>query len=300
MASMRDIKQRINATEKTSQITKAMHMVSASKLRKAERSIYAFRPLAKRLSKVLSNVLSTDSELTHPMLEAREIHKTAYIIVSSDRGLAGPYNSNTFKAFEKHVKETHESHDEFVIIALGFKAFNFARRNGYELMNDDVIQVRDDIQFVDFQPISDRFIKAYLSGEVDKIDVFYNEYVNTLTQNVKNQTLVPLEFNPMVDTIQDAKNDESTEEGFKLLYFYEPSASNVLYQLMPMYVVNTLYGMILESKASEHASRMTAMQSATDNANDLIDSLQLKYNRARQNAITIELTDIIGGSEAVN
>jgi F-type H+-transporting ATPase subunit gamma len=299
MASMRDIKQRINATEKTSQITKAMHMVSASKLRKAERNIFAFRPLAKRLSKVLSNVLSTDAELTHPMLEAREIHKTAYIIVSSDRGLTGPYNNNTFKAFEKHVKDTHESNDEFVIIALGFKSYTFAKRNQYTLMNDDVIQVRDDIQFVDFQPISDRFIKAYLSGEVDKIDVFYNEYINTMTQNVNHQTLVPLESNPKVDTKQKRKKEDIKEEGFTTMYVYEPSPSNVLYQLMPMYVVNTLYGMILESKASEHASRMTAMKSATDNAKDLIDTLLLKYNRARQNAITIELTDIIGGSEAV-
>jgi len=167
-------------------------------------------------------------------------------------------------------------------------------------MNDDVIQVRDDIQFVDFQPISDRFIKAYLSGEVDKIDVFYNEYINTMTQNVNHQTLVPLESNPKVDTKQKRKKEDIKEEGFTTMYVYEPSPSNVLYQLMPMYVVNTLYGMILESKASEHASRMTAMKSATDNAKDLIDTLQLKYNRARQNAITIELTDIIGGSEAVN
>ncbi len=294
MASMRDIKHRINATQKTSQITKAMHMVSASKLRKAERSIYAFRPLAKKLSGVLSNVLSTDKDLSHPMLEGRPVEKTAYIIVSSDRGLAGPYNNRVFKAFQAHIKKTHETSDEFLVIALGFKAYHFAKRNGYQLLNEEVIQVRDDVQFVDFQPISDQFIKAYLSGEVDKIVVFYNQYINTLNQNVEKQTLVPLEYNPFV------KTDPSKEEGLKTMYVYEPSPSGVLYQLLPMYVVNTLYGMILESKASEHASRMTAMQSATDNANELIDTLQLQYNRARQEAITTELTDIIGGSEAVN
>ncbi|MFW5894601.1 MAG: ATP synthase F1 subunit gamma [Bacillota bacterium] len=294
MASMRDIKQRINATKKTSQITKAMHMVSASKLRKAERGIYAFRPLAKRLSEVLSNVLSSDVDLSHPMLEGRPVNRTAYILVSSDRGLAGPYNNRTFKAFEAHIQKHHDSNDEFQVIALGFKAFHYARRKGYTLMNEEVIQVRDDIQFVDFQPISDRFIKAYLSGEVDKIEVFYNRYINTLNQNVEHQTLVPLEFNPFVET------DASKQDGIKTMYFYEPSPSGVLYQLLPMYVVNTLYGMILEAKASEHASRMTAMQSATDNALDLIDTLQLQYNRARQEAITTELTDIIGGSEAVN
>ncbi len=293
-ASMRDIKKRINATEKTSQITKAMHMVSAAKLKKAERAIKSFRPLTKRLSSVLSRVLSSDQDLSHSMLEAREIHKTVYVIISSDRGLAGPYNNNVFKQFEKYIEKTHDSKDEFEVAALGYKAFSFAKRRGYRLIHDEVIQVRDDIQFIDFQQISDTFIKGYLAGKFDKIIVFYNQFINTLQHEVKHTTLVPLELNPLLDY------DNHQDSKYKPIYYYEPNAQKVLQDLLPMYVVNLFYGMILEAKATEHASRMTAMKSATDNAEDLISDLQLKYNRARQDAITTELTDIIGGAEALD
>jgi len=292
MSSMREIKHRINATQKTSQITKAMHMVSASKLKKAERNIKSFRPLTERLAGIISRVTSSDSDISHSMLEARDIKKTVYIIISSDRGLAGPYNASIFKAFDAYVKKHHESNDEFLVAALGFKAMSFAKRKNYTLINDKNIQVRDDVQFLDFQELSDRFIKSYLSGECDKIVVFYQKFINTITQEVKHQTLVPVEKSELVNT------DEEPAK-YNIMYHYEPSASTVLKQLMPMYVVNMLYGMILEAKASEHASRMTAMKSATDNAKDLIRDLQLHYNRARQDAITIELTDIIGGANAV-
>ena len=293
MSSMREIKHRINATQKTSQITKAMHMVSASKLKKAERNIKSFRPLTERLAGIISRVTGSDSDLSHPMLETRDIQKTVYVIISSDRGLAGPYNASIFKAFEAYVKKHHKSSDEFMVAALGFKAMSFAKRKNYTLLNEKNIQVRDDVQFLDFQDLSDRFIKSYLSGECDKIVVFYQKFINTITQEVKHQTLVPVEKSDFVDT-------ELEPSKYNTMYHYEPSAGTVLKQLMPMYVVNMLYGMILEAKASEHASRMTAMKSATDNAKDLIRDLQLHYNRARQDAITIELTDIIGGANAVN
>ncbi len=293
-SSMRDIKKRINATAKTSQITKAMHMVSAAKLKKAERAIKSFRPLTKRLSNVLSRVLSSDHDLSHPILEAREINKTVYVIISSDRGLAGPYNNSVFKKAEKYINEHHQSNDEFEVAALGFKAFSFAKRRGYRLIHDEVIQVRDDVQFIDFQQISDTFIKGYLSGKFDEIIVFYNHFINTLQHEVKQTTLIPLEHNPLLDY---DSNDGST---YTPIYYYEPNAHKVLQDLLPMYVVNLFYGMILEAKATEHASRMTAMKSATDNAEELISDLQLKYNRARQDAITTELTDIIGGAEALD
>ncbi len=298
MSSMREIKNRISATEKTSQITRAMHMVSAAKLKKAERSIEAFRPLTKRLSRVLARVLSSDKELSHSMLEGRDVEKTVYIIVSSDRGLAGPFNNNVFKAFENYVNKQHDSKDEFVVAALGFKAFSFAKRKNYTLIHDKVIQVRDDVQFLDFREITDTFIKGFLSGSYDKVVAFYTRYVNTLTQQVKQQTLIPLMDNPLL-TLKDDNDNGDKKDKYTTIYHYEPSASSVLQELLPMYIVNLLYGMILEAKASEHASRMTAMKSATDNAKDLISDLQLHYNRARQDAITVELTDIIGGAEAV-
>jgi F-type H+-transporting ATPase subunit gamma len=289
MASMREIRSRINATKKTSQITKAMHMVSASKLKKAERAIKEYRPLMYRLREMIDNLIDS-GEVTHPMLTEREIKKTCYIIVSSDRGLAGPYNSSVFKAFNKHISETHKNNDEFVVAPIGHKAMSYVKRSKYNLLLDEAINVRDDIQFIDFKSVTNSFIDSYLKGEIDKIVVFYNQFVNTITQEVKNEQLLP---------IQKQENDDKGTIG-KLLYNYEPNPTSIINHLLPMYVENTLYGFILDGKASEHAARMTAMKSATDNAEDLIKTLQLHYNRARQAAITIELTDIIGGANAVN
>ena len=290
MASMREIKSRITATKKTSQITKAMYMVSASKLKKAERSIKGFRPLMYRLRGMIDNLLDTDG-ISHPMLVTREIKQTCYILVSSDRGLAGPYNSSVFRAFTAFVNEHHKDND-FVVATIGHKAFSYAKRNNYNLLNEEAINVRDDIQFIDFKEVIESFVDDYLHDKIDKIVVFYNHFVNTITQTVEQYQLLPI--------VNDENQEQEKPGGLKLIYNYEPSPQEIINHLLPMYVENTLYGIILDAKASEHASRMTAMKSATDNAEDLIDSLQLHYNRARQAAITVELTDIIGGANAVN
>jgi len=290
MASMREIKSRITATKKTSQITKAMHMVSASKLKKAEKSIKGFRPLMQRLRGMIDNLLETD-DLSHPMLITKEVKQTCYILVSSDRGLAGPYNSSVFRAFSAFVKEHHKDND-FVVAAIGHKAFSYCKRNEYNMLNTEAINVRDDIQFIDFKEVTESFINDYLHDKIDKIIVFYNHFVNTITQNVEQYQLLPISNDDVIK--------EEEVSGMKLIYNYEPNPQAIIDHLLPMYVENTLYGIILDAKASEHASRMTAMKSATDNAEDLIKTLQLHYNRARQAAITIELTDIIGGANAVN
>lgn len=292
MGTMRDIKQRIHATKKTSQITKAMYMVSASKLKKAERSIVAFRPLTERLDAMLSNIFNEDSDLRHPMLEAREIRHTTCILITSDRGLAGPYNANVFKTFEIFLKKQAFKDGAFSVAAIGSKAFNYVRKRDYPLVKDEVTQLRDDAEFIDFRRLTDEFIEQYLSGQTDQIIVFYNQFVNTLTQIPKHEILVPLVYNPRIDT--------NKEEGTQPIYDFEPTIQSTLQSLIPNYVVNMLYGFILEAKASEHAARMTAMKNATDNAEDLIDTLSLSYNKARQDAITVELTDIIGGANAVN
>jgi F-type H+-transporting ATPase subunit gamma len=292
MANMRDIKQRINATKKTAQITKAMHMVSASKLKKAEKAIKQYRPLTEKLESILTHIFNEDHELSHPMLEERNIKHTTFVLITSDRGLAGPYNANVFKNFEKHITQKGLNPSDFSIAALGFKAMSYAKNNGYNLVNEAVIQIRDDVQFIDFQKISDRFIKDYLSGKTDQIVVVFNKFINTITQDLTVKTLVPLSLNPDVDT--------QKTKGFNPIYDFEPSVKATLDTLLPNYVVNMLYGMILEAKASEHAARMTAMKNATDNANDVIHDLTLSFNKARQDAITIELTDIIGGANAVS
>jgi F-type H+-transporting ATPase subunit gamma len=290
MASMREIKSRITATKKTSQITKAMHMVSASKLKKAEKSIKGYRPLMAQLKNMIDNLLEVD-DVNHPMLVTREIKQTCYILVSSDRGLAGPYNASVFRAFNAYISEHHQDNN-FLVAAIGHKAFSYAKRMNYNLLNKEAINVRDDIQFIDFKEITESFISDYLKDKIDKIVVFYNHFVNTITQNVEYMQLLPI--------VNETTDEEENINGIKLIYNYEPSPQAIIDHLLPMYVENTLYGIILDAKASEHASRMTAMKSATDNAEDLIQSLQLHYNRARQAAITIELTDIIGGANAVN
>lgn len=292
MANMRDIKQRINATKKTAQITKAMHMVSASKLKRAERSIKQYRPLTDKLEMILSSIFNEDRDLTHPMLEERNIKHTTFVLITSDRGLAGPYNANVFKNFEKHIQLKKLKKSDFSVAALGFKAMSYAKNNGYDIINKEVIQITDDVQFIDFQKISDVFIKNYLSGETDQIVVVFNKFINTISQELILKTLVPLSLNPDVDM--------KKEEGLNSIYDFEPSPKVTLDSLLPNYVVNMLYGMILEAKASEHAARMTAMKNATDNANDVIHNLTLSFNKARQDAITIELTDIIGGANAVS
>ncbi|MEC9485090.1 MAG: ATP synthase F1 subunit gamma [Candidatus Izemoplasma sp.] len=296
MASMREIKSRINATKKTSQITKAMHMVSASKLKKAEKLMKDYQPLMYRLQEMIDNVLETSEDVSHPMLIKHDIEVTCYVIVSSDRGLAGPYNSSVFKAFKAHVKEHHQSDNEFIVAPIGHKAMGFAKREGYQLLNDKPINVRDDIQFIDFREITDLFMTAFLSGKVDKVVVYYNHFINTITQQVESFDILPVTQNED-DQDEDKEEPQSTLND---IYAYEPNPQEIINHLVPMYVENTLYGIILDAKASEHASRMTAMKSATDNAEELIQDLQLHYNRARQAAITIELTDIIGGANAVS
>jgi len=288
---MREIKSRITATKKTSQITKAMNMVSASKLKKAEKLMKDYRPLMIRLQEMINNIVNA-SEVSHPMLNVSEVEKTCYVIVSSDKGLAGPYNSSVFKAFEAFIAENHTSNTEFVVAPIGHRAMSFAKRKQYTLLNEDPINVRDDVQFIDFREITELFMKAFLKGTVDEVVVFYNHFINTITQEVESFKILPV--TPQVE------EDKKEKKTLKDIYAYEPDPQRIINHLVPMYVENTLYGIILDAKASEHASRMTAMRNATDNADELIHTLQLHYNRARQSAITIELTDIIGGANAVN
>ncbi|MFA5466590.1 MAG: ATP synthase F1 subunit gamma [Candidatus Izemoplasmatales bacterium] len=287
MAALRDIKNRIEATIKTSQITKAMNMVSASKLRKTERKYRLFQPIKNKVRMMLENVLSSNIDLRHPLLELRDIKKVGYIIVASDRGLAGPYNHNILKHFDQIVKERHQSKDEYIVGTIGYKAFSFCKRKGHPLLNNESINSRDEVHFIDFQAMSRAFVQLYLEEGVDKIIMIYSHYVNTLIQEVKEEILLP------ITDLARTKTEAVSE------YIFEPSAETVMNELFPIYLDNTLYGIILDAKTSEHASRMTAMKNATDNALEVIRKQKLYYNRARQSQITIELTDIIGGANAV-
>ncbi len=281
--SLRDINIKIAATKKTSQITNAMNMVSASKLRKAEKTYLGYKDYMSKIADLVSDVAtSAKGEFSHPMLNERPIKKTGYLIVTSDRGLAGPYNGSIGKAIKKIIEERHSSGD-YIIGAIGKKGFDYCKANNLNMIKQQVV-VRDDVHFYDILPLARRLVNFYATGEIDKLVVIYNNYINTITQEVTEQQLLPI---------------NSVAETTKRAYEYEQGMEATLKALLPMYIENSIYGIILNAKTSEHAARMTAMKSATDNAHDLVSRLQLIYNRARQAAITVELTDIIGGASAV-
>jgi len=287
MAALREIKNRIEATKKTSQITKAMNMVSASKLKRVEKKHVAFTPIKSRVRRLLEDVLSSNPELTHPLLEKRIIKKTGYILVTSDRGLAGPYNANVIRHFETLVKEKHESKNEYIVGTIGYKGYSYCRRKKLPLLNSESINSRDDVKFIDFQAMSRAFIELYLNRGVDKIVMIYAHYLNSISQEIREEVLLPVA--DLVSDVTDLTSD----------YVFEPSTEEVISSLLPIFLENTLYGIILDAKTSEHAARMTAMKSATDNALEIIQKQNLIYNRARQAQITNELNDIIGGANAV-
>jgi F-type H+-transporting ATPase subunit gamma len=285
-ASIRKVKSRINATRKTSQITKAMHMVSASKLKSAERGIKAYRPLMNKIEEIIGNIVHNMDDLKHPLLEERKVKKTCYLVISSDRGLAGPFNSNVFKSLLKETKK-HQSRNEFIIAPLGYKAFVFSKKMNYPMVQSDFVPLKDDVEFLDIAEIIRKIIYMYMSQQIDRVVIIYNRFINTITQSPEAKILLPI----------TEKFNSTTKN---LIYDFDGGVAGILNTVLPMYIEDLIYGCILDSKASEHASRMTAMKNATDNAEDVMAKLELLYNRARQSAITLELTDIIGGANAIS
>ncbi len=284
--SLREVKLRINSTKSTAQITKAMYMVSQSKVKKAERTYKQYKDFMSRISSMVSHIVEkAGDEITHPLLQEREIKKTAYLIITSDRGLAGAYNSNVFKALTEHINNNHKSKDEFITAAIGKQGFAYLKKMDYPRASDSATFVRDDVLFVDIAPLAKNLIDRYLNGEIDKLVIVYNHYINSLSQEIKFDQLLPI------------KNIEG--EASNIDYIYETGLEKTLDLLLPMYIQDMVYGIILDAKTSEHSARMNSMRNATDNADDVIAKLQLLYNRARQNVVTNELIDIIGGANAI-
>lgn len=287
MENKKIIKERIKATEKTYQITSAMNMVSTSKLKKSEKLLKSFRPISDEIKRIMTSLLSTSEELTHKSL-LKNNAKPCYVIIASDRGLIGNYNNQIFKFFDEYISTRHKSIDEFVVATIGYKAFSYAKKKGFNLLNKESQNVRDDILFVDFEEVSSAVLDGYVKGEIGKTTVIYTQFVNTLTNKIVREHLLPIHIKEA-----DKKNIDKTE------YTYEPDKEVVLDQMTKLYVSYSLYRIILEAKTSEHASRMNAMKNAKDNAKEIEEKLTLSYNHARQNQITTELIDIINGSSAV-
>ena len=274
------IKSKIQATKKTSQITKAMNMVSASKLKQAQLAISNYISFIDKIEEIVANLVSS-GDVIHPLLEKREGNKTCYIIITSERGLAGPFNSNIYKLLGSVIKDGDS------VMPFGGRGYNYCKSR-YNIMTDKPVILRDDVRFDDIIEALITIVAKYLNHEFDSVKVIYNHFVNTLTQTQEIRSILPVE----------TKNVE--ESNYRKIYDFEGGIEGLLDKVLPIYIENIVYGIILDSKASEHASRMTAMKNATDNAQEIISSLELMYNRARQAAITLELTDIIGGANATN
>jgi F-type H+-transporting ATPase subunit gamma len=268
-----------------SQITKAMQMVSASKMSRAEVNAKSFVPYMEKMQEVTTSVALNAEDKSHPMLKSRPVKKTGYIVITADRGLAGSYNSNVLREVNRTIQARHKSNDEFAIIALGRVGRDFFVKKGMNVILD-IVGLHDQPAFTDIKDFTSKTVEMFSDGTFDELYIYYSHYVNAIKYDVTEKKILPF-------------TDMNSNSGKTNSYEYEPSAEAILEVLLPQYAESLIYGAVLDSKASEHAARMTAMKSATDNANDIIRSLDLSYNRARQAAITQEITEIVGGASAL-
>ncbi|AVX19549.1 ATP synthase F1 subcomplex gamma subunit [Carboxydocella sporoproducens DSM 16521] len=277
---MRDIKRRIKSIKNTEQITKAMKMVAAAKLRKAQDKVFQARPYARELAGTLSRLAGAALDSTHPLMVKREVKKVAFVVVTADRGLCGGYNANIIRKVRSEIS----AFNDVSLICVGRKGRDFFRRIGVPIIAE-FTGLGEEARYQDAKLIAETIVDLYLKGEFDEVYVVYTEFFSALTQRPKTIKLLPVEA--------------PAEEGAKVDYIYEPNAETVLSALLPKYLNTTMFRAMLEAKASEHGARMTAMGSATDNAKEMIAKLTLNYNRARQAAITKEISEIVGGAAAL-
>ncbi|MEX2783577.1 F0F1 ATP synthase subunit gamma [Streptococcus sp. H49] len=288
--SLSEIKNKIISTEKTSKITSAMRMVSSAKLVKSEQGARDFQIYAAKIRQITTDLLKT--ELTrgsrNPMLLARPVKRTGYIVITSDKGLVGGYNSKILKAVMDIINEYHAADDDYTIISIGSVGSDFFKGRkmnvAFELRG-----LEDQPSFDQVGRIISQSIEMYTNELFDELYVCYNHHVNSLTSQVRVQQMLPI-------TELDA--DEAAEEGVRD-FELEPDRNTILDQLLPQYTESLIYGAIVDAKTAEHAAGMTAMQTATDNAKNLIEDLTIQYNRARQAEITQEITEIVAGANAL-
>ncbi len=303
MASLRDIRKRIRSVKNTRQITKAMKMVSAAKLRKAQEAIIAARPYAQMLDQIISDLAarSADEEMAHPLLTARPIKRAEVVLLTSDRGLAGGFNSNVIRRANRFLYE--HSHLEGVQFStVGRKGHDFFRQRG-QTIRKDFGGLYGRLNYLTAKSVAEELTASFLHGQVDAVYIIYNEFLSAISQKIVVSQMLPLQtFGPAAPVAAAAGTTPGAvpATGMGLVDFkYEPSRQEVLDKLVPQAVSIKLYRALLESVASEHGARMSAMENATSNATDMIGKLSLHYNRTRQAVITKELMEIVSGAEAL-
>lgn len=291
MANLKEVRIRISSVQSTQQITKAMKMVSAAKLKRATNAIIQLRPYATKLKEILGNLSASLEGSSSPFIQEREPNKVLVVVVSSNRGLAGAFNMNVIKAANNLIADKYSEqykNGNVSIVAIGKKSQDFYEKRGYNVIgnNNDVYSA---LTFENVTKITDAIMDGFKKGEYDRVEVIYNRFKNAAVQFVTTEQLLPL-----------PKADTSELKVSNVDYILEPSKEEIVEQLIPKSIKIQLYKAVLDSHASEHGARMTSMDKATENAGDLLKALKLSYNQARQAAITTELTEIVSGAAALN
>ena len=288
--ALKEVRNRIKSVQSTQQITKAMKMVSAAKLRRAQDAIIQMRPYAKKLQEMLSNIVSNaDGDINMALAKERPIEKVLLIVVTSDRGLCGGYNSNLIKLAKQDIKEKYASQfakGNVEILPIGKKGFEHFSKNKFKVV-DSYWSIFSDLNFENVAAAAKYAMDAFSKGEVDAVDLVYSEFRNAGTQVFIAEPFLPV------------KKTETKKGETKADFIFEPDKNVLIQELMPKILNTQLYKAMLDAHASEHGARMTAMDKATENANELLKSLKISYNRARQAAITTELTEIVSGAAAL-
>ncbi|MCP2043168.1 ATP synthase F1 subunit gamma [Pontibacter sp. HSC-36F09] len=292
MASLKEVRGRITSVSSTQQITKAMKMVAAAKLRRAQDNILRMRPYAQRLSGILANLSQlTEGSVSNKYSEKREANRVLVIAVTSDRGLAGAFNSNIIKAANVLAQGKYRSQYEagnLTFLTIGRKGAEALSKRGYKVIGDYTGTFAN-LSFDTVRVAAERAMDGFVAREFDQVDIIYNEFKNVATQIVRTEQFLPIEDKPVEETANSMVSD----------YTFEPSKEQIIEELIPKSLKIQVYKAVLESNASEHGARMTAMDKATENAGELLKELKLTYNRTRQAAITKEILEIVGGAEAL-
>jgi F-type H+-transporting ATPase subunit gamma len=287
MASGREIKTKIKSVQNTRKVTRALEMVSAAKIRRAQERMKVSRPYARAMRQLIGHLAQANTDFQHPYLVEREkVERVGYVVISSDRGLAGGLNNNLFRKTLGEMRKWQEQGAQIDVVTIGQKASVFFRRLKVDMIGS-VSHLGDAPHVEQLIGVVKVMLDAYESGKVDRVFLVYNQFVNTMSQKAAFDQLLPL-----------PKADESVAQ-HDWDYIYEPDARTVLEHVLARYIESLVYQAVLENVASEHAARMVAMKAASDNASKLIGTLQLSYNKARQAAITQEISEIVGGAAAV-
>jgi len=290
MASLKDVKTKIGGVKKTSQITSAMNMVAAAKLRGAQQKMESFRSYAEKFNAARGNLSSGMDSAQFPLMEVREVNKVEIVVVTSDRGLCGSFNTNIIGTVEKMISKYQQEGKTVSLVCIGKKGQQKLRKTG--LIRKEYTDLMASFQMYNARAIAQDIADNFLAGEVDAVQVVYGEFISVARQTPKN-----LDFLPIKPVAADVEGEEAGASGSD--YIYEPSPDQIMEVLQPLYLNVMVYHSMLEVSAGEHAARMTAMDNATKACSDIIDSLTLVYNKVRQSSITSELMDIVGGAEAL-